>query len=160
MNESIQFKTRERGLENRVCGPSIVHCSAGCGRTGTFCLVDQVILQLKRKSTIHQLRNEGTRDVEGDLDLQQRCLASPNDVKGDEEDLIMKCLDTPNDVKGDEEDLIMKCLDTPNDVKGDEEDLIMKCLELFRSQRVSMVQTLEQFVFCYEAILAYFAKVG
>ena len=29
--------------------PIIVHCSAGCGRTGTFCTIDSVIDMLKRQ---------------------------------------------------------------------------------------------------------------
>lgn len=32
-------------------------------------------------------------------------------------------------------------------------DIVRGCVEVFREQRVSMVQTLRQFVFCYEAVL-------
>src|SRR6201999_3407161 len=38
--------------------PILVHCSAGCGRTGTFCTVDSVIDMLKRQ----KISNEGSGD--------------------------------------------------------------------------------------------------
>lgn len=68
-------------------GPMIVHCSAGCGRSGAFCAIDTVIHQLSSTKS---------------LDHSKDCLF----------------------------------------------DVISR----FREQRVSMVQTLRQFVFCYEAI--------
>ena len=68
--------------------PVLVHCSAGCGRTGTYCTIDSVI------STISQGLFEKT-----------------------------------------------------------EEDLIARTVEDFRAQRLSMVQTLRQFVLCYETVI-------
>ncbi|ORX76502.1 hypothetical protein K493DRAFT_294001 [Basidiobolus meristosporus CBS 931.73] len=68
-------------------GPMVVHCSAGCGRTGAFCTIDTVL-----------------------------------------ESLAAKSVDTANDV-------------------------IAETVDQFRDQRLSMVQTLHQFVFCYEAVL-------
>lgn len=65
--------------------PVIVHCSAGCGRSGTFCIVDSVI----------------------------------NDMDG----------------------------------VDDEEDLIYHRVLRIREQRMSLVQTLRQYVLCYECIL-------
>lgn len=34
---------------NKTPRPVLVHCSAGCGRTGTFCTIDSVIDMLKRQ---------------------------------------------------------------------------------------------------------------
>ena len=68
--------------------PVLVHCSAGCGRTGTYCTIDSVI------STIEQ----------GSYDRI-------------------------------------------------EEDLVARTVEDFRTQRLSMVQTLRQFVLCYETVM-------
>ncbi|KND00720.1 uncharacterized protein SPPG_03836 [Spizellomyces punctatus DAOM BR117] len=82
-----------RELQTRVeaeseAGPMVVHCSAGCGRTGTFCAIDGVITLL-----------ENGDDARGELDV------------------------------------------------------VHATVEKFREHRVSMVQTLEQYAFCYEAVL-------
>ncbi|CAG8545286.1 6414_t:CDS:2 [Paraglomus occultum] len=75
--------------ESGNTGPMVVHCSAGCGRTGAFCTVDTVLKMLKQ--------NENMRDIQ--------------------------------------------------------QDVIKYVVEKFREQRLSMVQNLRQFVFCYEAVI-------
>ena len=67
--------------------PVLVHCSAGCGRTGTFCTVDSVIYAF----------DSGTGDGE--------------------------------------------------------EDLIYRKVLALREQRMSLVQTLRQYVLCYDCVL-------
>ena len=84
----------------------IVHCSAGCGRTGTFCTVDSVIDMLKRQRLKKAVR------------------------AGSEDDWVHR----------------------------DDIDLIANTVEDFRSQRLSMVQTLRQFVLCYESVLEWIAS--
>ena len=83
--------------------PIVVHCSAGCGRTGTFCTVDSVVATLEarmkeQQQTITGFQYDDTTD-----------------------------------------------------------DLIAQTVEDFRLQRLSMVQTLRQFVLCYETVLEWFA---
>lgn len=82
--------------------PIVVHCSAGCGRTGTFCTVDSVVATL-----------EASMQTRG------------QDLKGFQHD-------------------------------DKTEDLIAHTVEDFRLQRLSMVQTLRQFVLCYETVLEWF----
>ncbi|MCJ1281279.1 hypothetical protein MMC26_000597 [Xylographa opegraphella] len=96
--------------------PIVVHCSAGCGRTGTFCTVDSVIDILKRQRM----------------------------VKSDS----MKMEESPDEMDIDEEDW----------VKQDNIDLVAKTVEDLRLQRLSMVQTLRQFVLCYETVLEWLVK--
>ena len=35
---------RESGALDHDAGPPVIHCSAGIGRSGTFCLVDSVLV--------------------------------------------------------------------------------------------------------------------
>lgn len=68
--------------------PVVVHCSAGCGRTGTFVVIDSLINYFMTQKTF-----------------------------------------------------------------GDEKDLIQESVLALREQRMSLVQTLRQYVLCYESIL-------
>jgi protein-tyrosine phosphatase len=68
--------------------PVIVHCSAGCGRTGTFVVVDSLINYFEQEKTF-----------------------------------------------------------------GDGKDLIQESVLVLREQRMSLVQTLRQYVLCYESVL-------
>ena len=91
--------------------PIVVHCSAGCGRTGTFCTVDSVVDMMKRQ----QRHRRATAQADGVHDHD--------------------------------------AMDVDDWLDSDEVDLVQKAVEDFRRQRLSMVQTLRQFVLCYESVL-------
>ncbi|KAJ1569882.1 hypothetical protein HK096_011233 [Nowakowskiella sp. JEL0078] len=94
--ESIQSKYKSEDTLKSV-GPMLVHCSAGCGRTGTFITI-AICMAL--------MREERQRSI--------------------------------------------MCADEVNQV--DEVDLVFQTVGLLREQRVKMVQTFDQFKFCYEAL--------
>jgi tyrosine-protein phosphatase 2/3 len=51
----------------------VVHCSAGCGRTGTFCAVDSVIEMLKGQRTFRRSQaHEDAIDLDSDDDWLRR----------------------------------------------------------------------------------------
>jgi protein-tyrosine phosphatase len=62
--------------------PIIVHCSAGCGRTGTYCTIDSVIDMLKRQKLAREERDEDRMDID-----------SENWIKRDDEDLVAKAVE-------------------------------------------------------------------
>lgn len=108
--------------------PVIVHCSAGCGRTGTFCTVDSVIDMLKRQRQSRKVRHGSPMSVDHSASRSTQGPAA-EDAKEDR-DWMMR------------EDL----------------DLIERTVEDFRLQRLSMVQSLRQFVLCYESVLEWLVE--
>lgn len=108
--------------------PIVVHCSAGCGRTGTFCTVDSVVDMLKR-----QRLQGSTAEVHREIDDDET-----TEMDIDQED--------KNDVE------------ERNWSLTDDVDLVAETVKDFRLQRLSLVQTLRQFVLCYESALEWVAR--
>lgn len=104
--------------------PIIVHCSAGCGRTGTFCTVDSVLDMLKRQRQVKRTRQSTPMDID-----EGNKTASAKDIR-----------------------------ENGSWVHDDEIDLIAKTVEDFRLQRLSMVQSLRQFVLCYESVMEWLVE--
>ncbi|KAK8160721.1 hypothetical protein BKA80DRAFT_204655 [Phyllosticta citrichinensis] len=104
--------------------PILVHCSAGCGRTGTFCTVDSVIDMLKRQRAARRAKRHANF-----FSLGGNGVGTTDEV--DNEHWLMR----------------------------DDVDLIEKTVETFRHQRLSMVQSLRQFVLCYESVLEWIVSV-
>jgi tyrosine-protein phosphatase 2/3 len=105
--------------------PVLVHCSAGCGRTGTFCTVDSVVDMLKRQRKEHK---SGVMPMEISSDVGY--MAKSKNAANESDDWIF----------------------------DEEIDLIQKTVEDFRKQRISMVQTLRQYVLCYETVLEWISQ--
>ena len=125
--------------------PMLVHCSAGCGRTGTFCTVDSVIDMLKRQR-MEKLSRFIKRDDEDDTVMEdasdgpaprpEPTTSSPS-RRGSET--------TPE-------------IDT-SWLGNEDVDLVQRTVDDFRLQRLSMVQSLRQFVLCYETVLEWVWRV-
>ncbi|KAI0503162.1 hypothetical protein F5B22DRAFT_563332 [Xylaria bambusicola] len=116
--------------------PLLVHCSAGCGRTGAFCTVDSVIDMLKRQR-LASLANRARRDTDGDVSMEDRTY-SPKKAKHS---------NWPDEYYSGN----FKGIDA-GWVGDTHLDLIATTVEDFRKQRLSMVQSLRQYVLCYESI--------
>ncbi|KAF8453643.1 protein-tyrosine phosphatase-like protein [Terfezia claveryi] len=103
--------------------PAIVHCSAGCGRTGTFCAVDTVIHMIRRQQIHQQYGNSTATASDYGSDTDSYTESSDNEW-----------------------------------MNRDDEDLICQVVSDFRDQRLSMVQSLRQFVLCYETVLEWISR--
>ncbi|CAD6505659.1 BgTH12-01149 [Blumeria graminis f. sp. triticale] len=114
--------------EGDLDSPMLVHCSAGCGRTGAFCTIDTVIDMLKRER----------KECFEDGSLGGSSMNNSHRLDADQKDKF-------------------PTLGGSYQWKGDL-DLIEKTVEDFRGQRLSMVQSLRQYVLCYEAVLEWIVQ--
>lgn len=172
--------------------PMLVHCSAGCGRTGTFCTVDSVIDMLKRqrirnikkandnierKVRSHRVMGPPKQDPDGDVamaglsftalqtsgrlsrsnpfdDAISPGTKSPQSPAFPTMSMPMSISPSPpsaaSSASSDDDD--EPNLDT-SWVDDDTLDLIASTVHDFRGQRLSMVQTLRQYVLCYETVI-------
>ncbi|KAI1412410.1 hypothetical protein F5Y13DRAFT_180181 [Hypoxylon sp. FL1857] len=115
--------------------PMLVHCSAGCGRTGTFCTVDSVIDMLKRQ----RLAAMNRPDADGDVNMKE---SSPVRCRS-----VASSGSKPGQKENGKKELETGWLDDTT------LDLVETTVEDFRKQRLSMVQSLRQFVLCYETVV-------
>lgn len=122
--------------------PIMVHCSAGCGRTGAFCAIDSVIDMLKRQ---RQARARSKT-----LPKDRRARAGSVSV-GDRDGMD---IDPPDDLRNRH----AAADDRSSWLYRDDIDLISRTVEEFRQQRLSMVQNLRQFVLCYETVLEWLVR--
>ncbi|KAK7698252.1 phosphotyrosine-specific ptp2-like protein [Diaporthe eres] len=172
--------------------PMLVHCSAGCGRTGTFCTVDSVIDMLKRQ----RMRNIKRANANIEKKVRAHKMQPPAQVPQDQEGdvamtgLSFNSLQTAFSDRTERRDPFDDAIspgtaappkspafpdvtmaspsparsysssDSEDDYGGidtswiddDTMDLIASTVTDFRGQRLSMVQTLRQFVLCYETV--------
>jgi len=127
---SVNGSTPSRSDPSSV-RPVLVHCSAGCGRTGTFCTVDSVLDMLKHQRQVRNARQGTPMEVDPASNTANQTESSPYFKQG----------------KADGNWTVREDL-----------DLIEKTVEDFRMQRLSMVQSLRQFVLCYESVLEWLVE--
>ena len=141
---------KANGLASRSERPILVHCSAGCGRTGTFCTVDTVVDVLKRQRQRQaRMRHTSPMDIDSEGDHTGRPPSwghKSNMHSPPPESPLM----SPRGRSRIESEL--RYLD------DDDLDLIEKVVGEFRLQRLSMVQSLRQFVLCYETVLEWIVE--
>lgn len=151
-------KTTSKEPEPPNSRPVMVHCSAGCGRTGTFCTVSSVIDMLKRQrisrlgavagatpATPSRQRVASPMDIDGSTPAKQSAAPAPAG-----QNFFDPFSSLP---RGDAEDP-----ESGRWLARDDVDLIEKTVEDFRHQRLSMVQSLRQFVLCYESVMEWLVE--
>lgn len=128
--------------------PMLVHCSAGCGRTGTFCTVDTVIDMLKRQRLAY-LQKDRITDGDGDVQMEGSDIVSSSSPTQSNTlpSLGSFMASRKTSLSQGEPTLDLSWLGK------DDLDLIQKTVEDFREQRISMVQNLRQYVLCYETVM-------
>lgn len=121
----LKMESEASDLNKDVESPwTLVHCSAGCGRTGTFCTVDSVI----------------------DL-LQQQITEAPSSYLQHSTSPFHSVLTSLSSLGSQKQA-------RPNDSDAlESRDLIYRTVHNFRRQRLSMVQVLRQYALCYETVI-------
>lgn len=130
--------------------PMLVHCSAGCGRTGAFCTVDSVIDMMKRQR-LSKLAGGQPQAQESTADVPMEDFDDAISPMTNRQ-MSFK-FDLGNPPKFEERKIEEHPSLDLSWMQDDSLDLIQKTVEDFREQRISMVQSLQQYVLCYETVL-------
>ncbi|KAI7706448.1 hypothetical protein KC353_g12239, partial [Hortaea werneckii] len=144
--------------------PMVVHCSAGCGRTGTFCTVDSVIDMLKRQRLSKQRGAQGRQPTPMDVDEKSSGRSPGQHAKHDSktdgsgDPLARHQSDGGFFASQYHHDAYENQGVEDSWVQSEDIDLVEKTVEDFRHQRLSMVQSLRQYVLCYESVMEWLTE--
>ncbi|KAK0354317.1 hypothetical protein LTR02_009871 [Friedmanniomyces endolithicus] len=146
--------------------PVMVHCSAGCGRTGTFCTVDSVIDMLKRQR-VARVRRGKRAGTPMEVD-EQLSVSAAKEGQGQGPRILQEVGKGRRGSGGGGDFFRSQYQDDVHEAEGidgpwveaEDVDLVEKTVEDFRRQRLSMVQSLRQFVLCYESVMEWLAEQG
>ncbi|KAK1828968.1 hypothetical protein QBC39DRAFT_142591 [Podospora conica] len=162
MQQSFSLTTTDPAKpDEEPARPMLVHCSAGCGRTGTFCTVDSVIDMMKRQRQWRGQRAHKRVMTPGEEGGKRQ--HSEGRARDGDGDLEMAVPATPTPVKQGEffsggAAEAGRQVDTSSWLDDEVTDLIAATVEDFREQRLSMVQSLRQFVLCYETVVEWLVR--
>ncbi|KAL5615269.1 uncharacterized protein BROUX77_001106 [Berkeleyomyces rouxiae] len=156
--------------------PILVHCSAGCGRTGTFCTVDSVIDMMKRQrlTSMDILGGRAPADTAATAVAAAMGINAPNSPRSSAAAMrsISSVFGSPTSATSRQRSsstsrrgssVVTPVVYPPLDTMwmGDESvDLICETVADFRHQRVSMVQTPRQYGLCYEAVMEWISRLN
>ncbi|KAF9908991.1 hypothetical protein EC991_009173 [Linnemannia zychae] len=155
----------EHNVPASSAGPMIVHCSAGCGRTGAFCVIDSILTELHEhpENVLHQ--NGTSNAVAAGKRLSLSTKPSLEFSRSGNDRVASAMASSKSPLSG-ASGAAGACEGTgstgsvgggggaaANGIAEDPmADIVYASVSTFREQRISMVQTLRQYVFCYEAI--------
>lgn len=137
-------------------GPMIVHCSAGCGRTGAFCVIDSILTELHENPEAVLQLSEAAAAAGKRLSLSTQ----PSlEFSRSGNDRVVSAMASSSSLLSGSSGLAsgragggVTAAGATLAADDPMADIVFASVSTFREQRISMVQTLRQYVFCYEAI--------